>query len=98
MGRKIMQTTPFMYMVYMLYSVIPSLMKIYKIKMVSKEIEEFFTNLMKEALDYREKNNITRNDYLEYLIELKKKKQITTTDMAAHGVSFFLGNVLYLIH
>lgn len=40
---------------------------------------------MEQAIKYRDESTITRDDYLDYLISLKKKKEIETLDMAAHG-------------
>ncbi|KAL9698573.1 hypothetical protein quinque_002014 [Culex quinquefasciatus] len=61
-----------------------------KIGMVSKSVEKFFTKLMAEAIQYREKNGVQRVDYLEHLISLRNKKEISDLDMAAHGVTFFI--------
>lgn len=68
-------------------------MKVFKVKMVSKEVEVFFTNLIFQAIELREKNKVKRNDYLAYLIEMSKKKQLSELDIAAHGVTFFIGNL-----
>lgn len=91
MGRKIMQFSPLVTFMFILYSIFPFTMKIFKLQMVSQEICDFFSNLMYQAIRYREKNNVQRDDYLAYLISLRNKKQLTELDMAAHGVSFFIG-------
>jgi hypothetical protein len=31
---------------------------------------------VKDAMDYREKNNITRNDFIQLLMQLKKKGEL----------------------
>lgn len=92
MGRKIMQPDSFITFIFVLYAIFPSLIKVHKIKMVKKEVEVFFTNLMQQAVEHREKNNIKRDDYLAYLIGMRNKKQFSELDMAAHGVTFFIGN------
>ena len=46
---------------------------------------------MFQAIGHREKEKIKRDDYLAFLISLRNKKQITEMDMAAHGVTFFIG-------
>lgn len=71
----------------------PALKKYCKFKLTPVEIEEFFLNLMDDAVTYREDNEIERDDYLAYLIALKKKKEIATIDMAAHGSEF---NILFV--
>lgn len=91
MGRKIMQFSPFITFMFILYSIFPFLMKVYKVKMVQKEVEDFFSSLMSQAVEQREKNPVNRDDYLAYLISLRSKKQFSQLDMAAHGVTFFIG-------
>jgi cytochrome P450 family 6 len=58
----------------------PSLLKYFNIKSFSDEVTEFFVNVVKETLDYREKNNIERKDFLNLLIQLKKKIDINEDD------------------
>jgi cytochrome P450 family 6 len=58
----------------------PSLLKYFNIKSFSNEVTEFFVNVVKETLDYREKNNVNRNDFLNLLIQLKKKIDINEND------------------
>ncbi|XP_013112015.1 cytochrome P450 6a9 [Stomoxys calcitrans] len=38
------------------------------------EVEDYFLGLAREAVDYREKNNIKRNDFMDMLLELKNNK------------------------
>jgi hypothetical protein len=91
MGRKIMQFDSLVMFMFLVYGFFPFLMKFYKIKFVKKEIEDFFSNLMAQAIEHREKSKINRDDYLAYLIMMRNKKQLTELDMAAHGVTFFIG-------
>lgn len=94
MGRKIMEPNSFLTFVFIIYTIFPFLTKVYKIKMVPKEVEDFFTNLMVQAVEHREKNHIKRDDYLAFLIGMRDKKQFSELDMAGHGVTFFIGKVL----
>ncbi|KAG5667851.1 hypothetical protein PVAND_015820 [Polypedilum vanderplanki] len=47
------------------------LARMLKISTTAKEIEEFFTRIVKETIEYREKNQIIRNDFMNLLIQLK---------------------------
>ncbi|XP_021931304.1 cytochrome P450 6k1-like [Zootermopsis nevadensis] len=58
----------------------PSLLKYFNIKSFSDEITDFFVDVVKETLDYRENNKIERKDFLNLLIQLKKKVDITEND------------------
>jgi cytochrome P450 family 6 len=48
-------------------------MKIFKVKFAPQDVEEFFYNLFEEIVEYREKNNIIRHDFLNLLIKLKNE-------------------------
>lgn len=37
-----------------------------------REVTKFFTRVISETLDYREKNNVVRHDFVDMLRELKK--------------------------
>ncbi|XP_014275142.1 cytochrome P450 6a2 [Halyomorpha halys] len=41
-----------------------------------KETEDYIVNLIEKTMEYREKNNIKRNDFLDLLIQLKNKGTI----------------------
>ena len=45
----------------------------YCCRFVPKNVEDFFRRLVQEVVTYREKNNVVRADYLQYLINLKNK-------------------------
>lgn len=56
-----------------------------------KDVNKFFLNLVKDMVEYREKNNITRNDFLHLLLQLKNKgnlldKNDITKNTDAEGV------------
>lgn len=93
MGRKIMSFSPFLNFMFIMYAIFPFLLKIKKIKFVTKDVEEFFTNLMYQAVQQRERNKVKREDYLAYLIGLRDKKNFSEMDMAAHGITFFIGEL-----
>lgn len=46
-------------------------------RMMPKDVEEFFIYLMEEALKYRSENGIERDDFLNHIIQLRKKKGIS---------------------
>ncbi|XP_073821529.1 cytochrome P450 6a8-like [Musca autumnalis] len=51
------------------------LLKLFNVKYHSRESTEFFTQLVKETLEYREKYNIRRNDFMDILIQIKNDPQ-----------------------
>lgn len=56
-----------------LFILLPSLMKTFKVRFAPRDVEEFFTKLFKEIVEYREKNKIVRHDFLDLLIKLKNE-------------------------
>ncbi|KAH9639263.1 hypothetical protein HF086_014127 [Spodoptera exigua] len=42
-----------------------------KIRRISSKIENFFCGIVKRTVEYRQKHSVTRNDFLQTLIELK---------------------------
>uniref|UniRef100_A0A1L8EFJ0 Putative cytochrome p450 n=1 Tax=Haematobia irritans TaxID=7368 RepID=A0A1L8EFJ0_HAEIR len=52
----------------------PELARKLHIKQNLDYIEEFFMRIVRETVEYRENNNIRRNDFMDMLIDLKNKK------------------------
>ncbi|XP_065080201.1 probable cytochrome P450 28a5 [Ochlerotatus camptorhynchus] len=89
-GRKLMESSFSSMITMMFIMAFPSLAKRFGIGMVRKPLEKFFTDLMKQAITHRDNSTEKRADYLDYLISLRNKKEISELDMAAHGVTFFI--------
>ncbi|XP_074025950.1 probable cytochrome P450 6a14 isoform X1 [Leptinotarsa decemlineata] len=46
-------------------------------RVIPKSLENFYKNLVTSTIDYREKNNIHRNDFLHFLLQLKNLGKVT---------------------
>lgn len=46
-----------------------------------ESVTEFFTGTVKDTFEYREKNKVQRNDFIQLLLELKKKGKIEDVDV-----------------
>ncbi|XP_037035085.1 probable cytochrome P450 28a5 isoform X2 [Bradysia coprophila] len=68
----------------------PFIAKIYRMPFVTKGTQDFFTKLKEDAIRLREEQKIERNDYLNYLLQLKKKKNLPDIDVVAHTTTFLL--------
>lgn len=61
-----------------------------------KDVTDFFLNSVKETIEYREKNNVQRKDFMDLLIRLKNDEthkeegRLTVTEIAAQAFVFFL--------
>ena len=56
-----------------------------------KSVIDFFYNTFKTNMEQRERQNITRKDFLQILLELKKNASLTVPELAAESFIFFLG-------
>lgn len=90
MGRRLLgQRAVFIFKMF-LVSALPVLKPFFNMKFTTTEIETFFVDLIKLALKYREDNEVQREDFLDYLMQLKKKKKgIQSMDMTSHSITFF---------
>lgn len=91
MGRKLMAPSGLFILQMFLVSAFPFLKKVLNAKFTTVEVEKFFASLMDQALQYRKDNKVQREDFLDYLIQIRDKKEKVgkTVNMAAHTISFF---------
>lgn len=87
------------------YSLVPSLMQFFKVKVFNKHVEQFVTDLVKEIMSYREANNIERHDLIDALIRLKRTQSTfewDEEDLAAQAFFFYIAGLdsvsLYYIY
>lgn len=67
----------------------PNLARKLKLRFTPKEAGDFFLDTFLQALDYREKNEIERNDFVSLL--LKMKGTYTPTELAAEAFIMYSG-------
>ncbi|CAD7012835.1 cytochrome P450 6a9 [Ceratitis capitata] len=72
MGRRIFTDRRHGELVNTLISVAPGLARKLHVRFVPDAIANFFTKIVREAVDYREKNQVQRKDFLNLLMELNK--------------------------
>lgn len=58
------------------------------IQITPKRIQNFFLKLITETVEYREKNDIQRNDFLSMLIQLKNKGKLDGDETEVGKISF----------
>lgn len=47
------------------------MMPILHLKGVAQDVEDFILTMVKQSLEYREKNNVTRKDFLQLMVQLR---------------------------
>ncbi|CAG9820505.1 unnamed protein product [Phaedon cochleariae] len=69
----------------------PKLAAKLNISNIQTEVSTKFTRLIKDTVEYREKNNVSRKDFLDMLIQLKNSGQhITLDELIGQTFVFFL--------
>lgn len=56
---------------------IPKVLSYLRIKSVEQDIEDFIFSVVNQTIDYREKNNFSRNDFMQLMLQLKNHGYIT---------------------
>lgn len=71
-------------------SVFPYLFKHYEMPFVTSDIEKYFLHLTSEAIHLREQLSAKPDDYLNFVLRLKEKRDQGLLDVTAHTITFFL--------
>lgn len=56
-----------------------------------KETSDFLLKIFRQTIDYRERNNVVRNDFVQLLLQLKKSGAMDFNEMAAESFIFYVG-------
>ncbi|XP_065215001.1 probable cytochrome P450 6a23 [Planococcus citri] len=80
MGKRIFATPRSNQITQFLNSIFPWLRRLLKFKIIDPQVNDFFVNLVKNTIEYRELNNESRNDFLDLLIALRKETSALSHD------------------
>lgn len=97
LSRAAMETTRHGPYVMLLIRNMKGLARLLGLKSLRDDVSEFFMDMVKSTIEYREKNNIERNDFMDLLIKLKTNEEsdkitdgLTVNQIAAQAFLFFL--------
>ncbi|KAF2898972.1 hypothetical protein ILUMI_07208 [Ignelater luminosus] len=76
----------------------PSLARRLRLVVLPKEVTHFFMKIIKETVDYRERNNVIRKDFMQLLIDIRNTVKddkgngigLTFEELAAQAFVFFI--------
>lgn len=57
-------------------------------KMLHEDVSSFFSNVVRDTIDYREKNNVVRNDFMDLLLKLKNTGRLEEAGEEIGKLSF----------
>ena len=79
-GRKIFESSIWNAIRLSLNFVAPKMMSICRIKSVDENVEKFIMSVVKQNLEYREQNNVSRKDFFQLLIQLRNTGTVQLDD------------------
>lgn len=79
-GRQILELTIENAFRRLMYFIAPELMSLLRVKCVNPNIEKFIVSMVKQNLEYREKNNVSRKDFFQLLIQLRNTGTVQLDD------------------
>ena len=85
MGRKVFDTPPLQTLKVIMLTTFRKFFQNFNFRVTNKEVSEFFLSSIKEAVEYREKSNIQRNDFFSLLLQIKNEGKIKDDDGEAIG-------------
>lgn len=99
-GKMFFELSPILFVKRLLVLSFPELALKLNINLINPGITEFFTGTIRETVEYREKNNVKRNDFLELLMQIKNTGRLegettelgklTFDELAAQTFVFFI--------
>lgn len=87
-GRKVFEFSYFEFLRIFFLMMFQNLSRMMKMKITKPEVAEFFMDLLKKTTEYREKNNIKRNDFLSLLLQIKNTGKLEDDDTDLGKITF----------
>ncbi|XP_055550780.1 uncharacterized protein LOC129733180 [Wyeomyia smithii] len=101
MGKKVFELPSGRLLKFFFMATFKEFAKKVHIKGTADDVSSFFFKVVRETIEYREKNNIQRNDFMNLLIQLKQKGELddsgenvgtlSLNEVVAQAFVFFLG-------
>ncbi|RZC35131.1 p450 domain containing protein [Asbolus verrucosus] len=101
-GKKVFSPGTYRRLLTAIFMNFPNFARLVGFRQIPKDISDFFTKVVKDTVEYREKNNVTRKDFMQLLIDLKNNKHgkedghthdgktLTMEEVTAQSFIFFL--------
>lgn len=90
MGTSVLDSSGSMMVYLVLTTFFPIIKRFWKKAFIPKKTENFFMKLTMDAVRMRDEANNQREDFMNYVLNLRNKKNLSDIDIAAHAITFFL--------
>lgn len=90
MGSSVLDSSSSMMIYIMLATFFPIVKRFWKKAFIPKKTEDFFVKLTMDAIKMRSDEKNQREDFINYILHLRNKKNLSDIEMAAHAITFFL--------
>ncbi|XP_055697212.1 cytochrome P450 6a9-like [Phlebotomus papatasi] len=87
-GKKVFEFTGLEFTRFYFLAVFQELGRMLRMKLIKADVSEFFLRLLRETTEYREKNNIKRNDFLSLLLQIKNTGKLEGDDTDLGKMTF----------
>lgn len=64
--------------------------RIFKLGFTRRETTEFVQNMVRDTMEFREKQNVVRSDFFQLMLDVKRKNLLSFNEVAANCYTFFL--------
>lgn len=71
----------------------PKIAKFFRMKVVPQKLAKFYSAVVSDTIDFREKNSVKRNDFMNLMVQMKNSKgsdNLTVNQIVAQSFIFFL--------
>lgn len=89
MGRQLFKATKRIIIYSFVTAIFPFISNFYKLTYIPKSVYDFYVKLTKDAVTLRQSTKSDQKDFVEHLVQLKEKKNISDVEMAANALTFF---------
>lgn len=92
-ARKIFSPSLNLFFIMSIAPYFPILTKFIKVRICPEEESNFLIDLLQKSIEHRKTTKQQRQDYLDFLINLREKKGLSNLEIAAHTVTFFFDGI-----
>uniref|UniRef100_A0A182PYV4 Uncharacterized protein n=1 Tax=Anopheles epiroticus TaxID=199890 RepID=A0A182PYV4_9DIPT len=86
-GNKVFEQDTLLMLKFMFASTFKTLAKRIGMKLTDEGVERFFLQVVRETVEYREMNNVQRNDFMNLLLQIKNKGSLDGGDEPIKGAA-----------